>query len=45
MRDFKKKIKQIHHCNIIPSDLMKWVFLGQTEMIFDEMKTISQWKR
>ena len=44
MRDFKK-IKQIHHCNIIPSDLPKWVFLEQTKMVFGEMKTISQWKR
>ena len=45
MRDFKKiKIKQIRHCNIIPSDLLKWVFLDQTETVFDEMKTISQWK-
>ena len=44
MRDLKK-IKQIHHCNIIPSDLLKWVFLEQTETVFDETKTISQWKR
>ena len=44
MRDLKK-IKQIRHCNIIPSDLSKWVFLEQTEMVFGEMKTISQWKR
>ena len=44
MRDLKK-IKQIRHCNIIPSDLSKWVFLDQTETIFNEMKTISQWKR
>ena len=44
MRDLKK-IKQIHHCNIIPSDFPKWVFLDQTEIIFDEMKTIYQWKR
>ena len=44
MRDFKK-IKQICHCNIIPSDLPKWVFLDQMEMAFDEMKTISQWKQ
>ena len=41
MRDFKK----IRHYHIIPSDLPKWVFLEQTETIFDEMKTISQWKR
>ena len=40
---FKKK--QIHHYNIIPSDLPKWVFLEQTEMVFGEMKNISQWKR
>ena len=42
MRDLKKK--QIRHYNIIPSDLPKWVFLEQTETIFDEMKTISQCK-
>ena len=42
MRDLKKKI---HHCSIIPSDLPKWVFLEQTEIVFDETKTISQWKR
>ena len=41
---FIKKIKQIYHCNIIPSDLPKWVFLEQTEIVFDEMKTIYQWK-
>ena len=41
MRDLKK----ICHCNIIPSDLPKWVFLEQTETVFGEMKTISQWKR
>ena len=39
-----KKIKQIRHCNIIPSDLLKWVFLEQPETIFDEAKIISQWK-
>ena len=39
MRDFKK-IKQIRHCNIIPSYLSKWVFLDQTEMIFGEMETV-----
>ena len=45
MRDLKKiKIKPIRHYNIIPSYLPKWVFLEQTEMVFDEMKTISQWK-
>ena len=44
MRDLKN-IKQIRHCNIIPSDLLKLVFLEQTEMVFSEMKTISQWKR
>ena len=43
MRDFKK-IKQIRPCDIIPSDLPKWVFLEQTETVFDETKTISQWK-
>ena len=32
------------HCNIIPSDLPKWVFLEQTEMVFSETKTIFQWK-
>ena len=42
MRDLQK---QIRHFNIIPSDLPKWVFLEQTETIFGEMKTISQWKR
>ena len=41
MRDFKK-IKQIHHCNIIPSDLLKWVFLEQTEMVFSETKNYFQ---
>ena len=41
MRDLKK-IKQIRHCNIIPSDLSKWVFLEQAETIFEETKTISQ---
>ena len=44
MRDLKK-IKQIRHYNIIPSDLPKLVFLDQTETVFDETKTISQWKR
>ena len=44
MRDLKK-IKQIRHYNIIPSDLSKWVFWEQTETVFDETKTISQWKR
>ena len=39
---FKKK--QIRHCNIIPSDLPKCVFLDQMETVFDETKTISQWK-
>ena len=39
------KEKQIRHCNIIPSNLPKWVFLEQTETVFSEMKTISQWKR
>ena len=44
MRDLKK-FKQIRHYNIIPSELPKWVFLDQTETIFGEMKTISQWKQ
>ena len=44
MRDLKK-IKQIRHCNFIPSDLSKWVFLEQMETIFAETKTISKWKR
>ena len=44
MRDLKK-IKQIRHCNFIPSDLPKWVFLEQTETVFGETKTISKWKR
>ena len=43
MRDLKK-IK-IRHCNIIPSDLPKWVFLEQTETVSGETKTISKWKR
>ena len=43
MRDLKQ-IKQIHHCNIILLDLSKWLFLDQTKMVFDEMKTISYWK-
>ena len=42
MRDLNKK--QNRHCNIIPSDLPKWVFLEQTEMVFGETKTISKWK-
>ena len=45
MRYFKNKIKQIHHCNIIRSDLSKWVFMEQTETIFDETKTLFQWKQ
>ena len=45
MRDLKLKIKQIHHYNIIPLDLPKWVFLEQTETIFDETKTMFQWKQ
>ena len=36
---------QVRHCNIIPSDFPKWVFLEQTETVSDETKTISQWKR
>ena len=43
MRDLKK-IKQICHCNIIPSDLLKLVFLEQTKTVFDETKTISNGK-
>ena len=43
MRNLKKK--QNRHCNIIPSDLPKWVFLEQTETVFGETKTIFQWKR
>ena len=42
MRDLKE---QIRHCNIIPSYLPKWVFLEQTETIFNETKNIFQWKR
>ena len=38
---FKKKIC---HCNIIPSDLPKWVFMEQTKMVFGETKIISHWK-
>ena len=38
MRDLKK-IKQIRHYNFIPSDLLKWVFLNQTKMVFSERKT------
>ena len=41
---YLKKIKQIRHCNIIPSDLPKLVFLEQTEMVFGETKTVSKWK-
>ena len=41
MRDLKK----IRHRNIIPSDLPKWVFLDQMEMVFGETNTISQWKQ
>ena len=43
MRELKK-IKQIRHYNIIPSNLPKWVFLEQTEIVFNERKNISQWK-
>ena len=43
MRDLKK-IKQIRHYNIIPSYLPKWVFQEQTKRIFDERKTIPEWK-
>ena len=35
----------MRYCNIIPSDLPKWVFLEQTEMVFGETKTISQRKQ
>ena len=42
MRDLKK---QIRHCNSIPSDLSKWVYLKQTKMVFGDTKTISQWKQ
>ena len=38
MRDLKKKFKQIRHCNIIPLDLPKWVFLDQTETILMKRK-------
>ena len=41
---YLKKRKQIHQCNIIPLDFPKWVFLERIEMVFGEMKTISQWK-
>ena len=41
MRDLKK---QIRDCNIIPSDLPKWVFLEETEMVFGEMNTVFKWK-
>ena len=44
MRDLYKKIKQICHCNIIPLDLPKWVFLEQTETVFSETKTVFKWK-
>ena len=37
MRDLKKIIR-IRHCNIIPSDLQKWVFLDQTEMVLVKLK-------
>ena len=42
MRDLKK---QIRHNNIIPSYLSKWVFLEQTETVFNETKTVSKWKQ
>ena len=45
MKDLKNKIKQNHYCNIISSNLPKWVFLDQMEMVFSETKTISQWKQ
>ena len=41
MRDLKK-VKQICHCNIIPSHFLKWVFLDQMEKVLGETKTISQ---
>ena len=37
--------KQIHHYNIIPSDLPKWVFLEQIEMVFGEAKIVFKWKQ
>ena len=37
MRDLKNQIRQ---CNIIPSDLPKWVFLEQTETVFGETETV-----
>ena len=33
-----KKLKQIRHCNIIPSYLSKWVFLEQMGTVFGEKK-------
>ena len=39
-----KDLKKNRHCNIIPSDLPKLVFLEQMETVFGETKTISQWK-
>ena len=42
---YLKKIKEICYCNIIPLDFPKWVFLEQTETVFNEMKTISKWKK
>ena len=41
MRDLKK---QIRHYNIIPSNLLKWVFLEQTKMVFGETKNVFKWK-
>ena len=39
------RLKKMRYCNIIPSDLPKWVFLEQTEMVFSETETIFKWKR
>ena len=35
-------IKQIHHYNIMPLDLLKCMFLEKKKIVFDETKTISQ---
>ena len=45
MRDLKKQFKQIRHCNIIPANLLKWVFLKQMEMVFSKTKTIFVFSR
>ena len=36
---YLKKIKQIRHCKIIPSDFPKLVFLEQMKIVFDGTKT------